>query len=721
MRQFIRVCFAILVASLLAACATAPAPAPTAAPAPPAPSPAPLPSAVAQPTQQPASHAAPGAPPDADMGVPGGKLGIGTAFTYDAAPGASNPSRVWFGITNGAISEASYPNIAQANLKSLGVLVTDGKSFLADEMNDATYAVQRLDGAAPAFRVTSTDAQGHWAVVKEIVADPQADTILFTVAFQVLKGQPGDYRLFLSYTPRIAGSGAGDLSRVVDGRAQAWDEQASVFTTLASNPPPALITSGYPGQSDLRSDLADFKVGTTYNATTTPGRLTIGMELPTSGATTVALGFGASQDAADAAAADSLKRGFPAVSRAYLAGWSAYLAGLPSPFPTLPLYSESLAVLKTLEDKTMRGAFLASLAVPWGQFAPDDARGYRAVRTHDLYQMANALRLAGDETSARDALAFLDEHLQRPDGSFPLAALPDGPITDDSVALDGVALPIVLAWQLGAAERYASLVQPAAEFILRTGPATPRDRWGEVGGYSPATLAAEIAGLVCAADLARKAGDTASAERFLKTADDWNSNIERWTLAENGPLGGDYYLHSSDGQPNAPTALTLPGGTGYDQRTIIGMSFLDLVRLGVRAAKDSHILATLEVAEKELEVGTPKGEIFRRYSHDAYGESQPGHAPDGHGNLWPLLVSENSIYLVAQSGSEHPASWYLPTVSGAANTGGMLPEQVFADGSPTGSAAPLGWAHAEYVVFAQAVKQERVPDTPAVVAERYAR
>ncbi|KPV48541.1 hypothetical protein SE17_37510, partial [Kouleothrix aurantiaca] len=245
--------------------------------------------------------------------------------------------------------------------------------------------------------------------------------------------------------------------------------------------------------------------------------------------------------------------------------------------------------------------------------------------------------------------------------------------------------------------------------------------WGEPGGYSPATLAAEIAGLVCAADLAQKAGDTASAERFLKTADEWNASVERWTLAENGPLGGSYYLHSSDGQPNAPTSLAIPGGASYDQRTIVDMSVLDLVRLGVRAPKDPRILATLELAEKELEVGTPKGEIFRRYAHDAYGEGQPGHAPDGHGNLWPLLVSENSIYLVAQSGSEHPASWYLPTVSGAANAGGMLPEQVFADGAPTGSAAPLGWAHAEYVVFALAVKQEHIPDTPAIVAERYAR
>jgi glucoamylase len=125
------------------------------------------------------------------------------------------------------------------------------------------------------------------------------------------------------------------------------------------------------------------------------------------------------------------------------------------------------------------------------------------------------------------------------------------------------------------------------------------------------------------------------------------------------------------------------------------------------------------VAEQQLEVKTPQGELYRRYSHDGYGESQMGLAPDGHGNPWPLLVGEHSIYEVAETHSEHPASWYLPTMSSLANEGGMLPEQVFLDGSGSGSATPLAWAHAEYIVFTYAVKLERVPDMPDVVAERY--
>jgi len=50
---------------------------------------------------------------------------------------------------------------------------------------------------------------------------------------------------------------------------------------------------------------------------------------------------------------------------------------------------------------------------------------------------------------------------------------------------------------------------------------TQQERWEEKGGYSPATIAAEIAGLVCAAEIARRNGDEASAKKYLTVADDW--------------------------------------------------------------------------------------------------------------------------------------------------------------------------------------------------------
>jgi glucoamylase len=723
---------ALLSALLLAACTSAPAAvAPASAPPTSAPTalPSPLPTALAQPTAIVAQRggAAPGAPERSDTWTSGAKLGVGTAFTYDQPPGDANSSRVWFAITNGAITEGLYPDVSTANLKALGLLVTDGKTFLSDEMTDATYSVERLDGRTPAFRVTSTDKQGRWAATKQVVADPQSNAIVFTVSFSALKGRPEDYQLYLLYTPRIGNNGNGDLSHVGNGLAEAWDERVGTYTALLASPAPALLTTGYTHKNDLASDLAgDFDVDASYAETSEPGRLSIGMQLPTSGASTIALGFGGDRAGARAAASGSLQRGFAAVAQAYMQGWAGYLDKLSHPISKLPLYDESLAVIKTHEDKTNYGAFVASIAMPWGDTRLDtqsSERGYRFVWPRDLYHSAMALLISGDERAARDALAFLDDVMQKSDGNFPQNSYPSGKQHWTGQQLDQVAAPILLAWRLQAADRYESLVKPAADYIVAHGPATAQERWEENGGYSPATLAAEIAGLVCAADLARQAGDSSGAERYLQTADDWNRNIETWTLTTSGPLGkGRYYLRISDGNPNAGTQLTIANGGGsYDQRAIVDNSFLELVRLGVRKATDPNILATLEVADAALEVKTPKGEVYRRYQHDGYGASQGSAGPDGNGQFWPLLLGEHSIYEIAQTGSEHPASWYLPVMWSYANAGGMLPEQVFADGSASGSATPLVWAHAEYVVFAHAVAQEQVPDTPAIVAERYAK
>ena len=66
-------------------------------------------------------------------------------------------------------------------------------------------------------------------------------------------------------------------------------------------------------------------------------------------------------------------------------------------------------------------------------------------------------------------------------------------------------------------------------------PFSPQERWENQSGYSPGTIAAEIAGLVCAADIARKNGDAASAARYEQTADDWQQRVEGWTATTNGP------------------------------------------------------------------------------------------------------------------------------------------------------------------------------------------
>lgn len=664
---------------------------------------------------------APGKSAAIDTWTAGNKLGMGTAFTYNQPAGEQNSSRVWFAITNGAITEGSYPEISLANVKSLRVLVLSATQ-LYDEMLDAEYTVERLDGRTPAYLVRSQARDGTWAISKQVLSDPQQNSLVFTVQFEALQGQAEDYRVFLAYTPRIGNSGARDQSEIVEARAEAWDERAAIYTSLRSEPAALLVGTGYSDVNDMPSDLADLQLDTYYQRTE-EGRATLTLELDPAQLSTLALGFGANREQARAASDASLERGFEAVFAEYQAGWGKYLDQLKPPVENQPFYHQSLAVIKAHEDKTHYGSFIASISMPWGEYRNDmksTERGYRYVWPRDLYHTATALYLAGDLQSARDTVVFLDTVLQKNDGSFPQNAYTDGRLHWTGMQLDETSTPILLAWHVGALDRYHSLVQPAANYLVDRGPYTGQERWEENGGYSPATLASVVAALICAADLAEQAGELDDAERYRTTADQWNAQIEQWTLTTNGPLSdAPYYLRISDGDPNIEKPLTIANGGGtYDQREIVDQSFLELVRLGLRAHDDPNILATLELTNRELVVKTPRGEAIMRYQHDGYGEPAAGAIPDGPGQPWPLLFGERSVYMV-QQGDRNASLAALETMAHFANQGGMLPEQVFADGTGTGSATPLVWAHAEYVVLSHAVQMMAIPDQPLIVAQRY--
>src|SRR5580658_7077799 len=75
------------------------------------------------------------------------------------------------------------------------------------------------------------------------------------------------------------------------------------------------------------------------------------------------------------------------------------------------------------------------------------------------------------------------------------------------------------------------MARRAAGSLARNGPVTGQDRWEEDGGYSPFTLAVEIAALLAAADLADKVAAVGKAAYLRETADLWNSLIERWIYA----------------------------------------------------------------------------------------------------------------------------------------------------------------------------------------------
>src|SRR5438093_12055214 len=102
------------------------------------------------------------------------------------------------------------------------------------------------------------------------------------------------------------------------------------------------------------------------------------------------------------------------------------------------------------------------------------------------------------------------------------------------IQMDETAFPILVADHLKRLDALSGfdpwpMVQRAAAYLARNGPVTQQDRWEEDGGYSPFTLAAEIAALLAAAEFAEEKGDFGLANYLRETADIWNENVERWT------------------------------------------------------------------------------------------------------------------------------------------------------------------------------------------------
>jgi glucoamylase len=247
---------------------------------------------------------------------------------------------------------------------------------------------------------------------------------------------------------------------------------------------------------------------------------------------------------------------------------------------------------------------------------------------------------------------------------------------------------------------------------------------------------------VCAAEIARANGDPASAARYLATADRWQAALKGWTVTSTGPYSPrPYFLRlTKDGNPDAGTAYVIgdSGPSGVDQRRVVDPSFLDVVRLGVLPAGDPAVVNTLAVVDRQLGVPTARGLFWHRASFDGYGEKLDGSPWDyglpadsliTRGRAWPLLNGERGEYLLA-AGDVAAARPQLATIARAAGPGFMLPEQVwdlqppggspgFEPGTPTTSATPLAWTHAQFVRLAQDLQAGRVLEQPAVVAARY--
>jgi glucoamylase len=657
--------------------------------------------------------------------MPGNKEAVGTS--------TSTESHLWFTLQGGVLSEVLYPRLDMAAARSMEFAVSDGKAVWL-ESKDMRHSIERIDDNALLYRQASRDPAGRFEISKTYATDPARDTLLIDVTFKASK----EFALYVLYNPALKNSALSDTGYSLDGALM--NEKPGMASALLSSDGFQLTTSGFAGAGDGYTDLfLHRKLEWSYDRADN-GNLVQSAKLAGTHFT-LALAFGATPQAAIENAKASLRRGFSSVSAEYAEGWHVYtqtLRRVNARYETE--FRLSAMVLKAHEDKTFRGAMVASMSVPWGFSVKADTpnvTGYRLVWARDLYEIATGLLAAGDRDAAERALNYLLTVQQRPDGSFPQNSWVDGKPFGTALQMDEVSYPILLAWQLGKADAdtWQKRIRPAAEFVTKNGPITQQERWEELPGYSPSTIAAEIAALICAADIARKNGAADDSARYIKTADGWAANIEKMLVTTTGHLGGaaaarGYYIrlgHTTD--PNDAYRVDVGNGAGvWDQRDIIDAGFLEFVRLGIRRADDPAIIRSLRVVDSTLRVETPKGPGFHRNNHDGYGETFFG-GPwrgEGTGRLWPIVTGERGEYEIARG---RDASAYLDAMLHFANAGGMIPEQVwdraesttsnFSFGQGTGSATPLAWSMAQFIRLVICSEEKRIVEQPAVVAEHF--
>jgi glucoamylase len=704
-------------------------------------------------------------------------------------------SKIWYTVAGGVLSDVYAPTIDTTNIETLQYLVTDGSTFTDLQSRDTTYTVS-ADSTGMICTITATAKSGAYRLTTTYLTDPARASVVMSTQYTPLTPVAADYHLYVRMDATVGGNGGGgsgnggaDNAVIDPSRAlvsydtvtatNAANRDYAVPSFLALRGPFSVASSGFVGTPSDGLTQLDGAHALMPKQTAMAGNVeqTAGVVRDNDDEFTLALGFGTTQASAVATAGATLRTPLAQLTSQYASGWRAYDEGLRQPSGNLPgltaaqqaaavrEYYTSANVVKASEDKTFPGAIVASLASPWGQAvsAGDPANtyfgSYREVFSRDLYEAWTALLTDGDLATAQAATRFLLEKQQLPDGSLPRNSLVNGKLAPDSfnTQLDEVAYPILMVLQSGLADDDALWphVQSAANYLIAHGPSFGPERWEEQSGYSPSTIAAEIAGLVAAATMAQQRHDAVDARIWLATADQYQRSIKGWAVTTNGPLSSQpYFIRlSKTGDPNAAITYNVGnGGPTLDQRAVIDAGFLELVRLGELSATDPDVQNSLTVVDKTIEKQTASGPGWLRYNGDGYGDCHilPDHtcplegrpwAPSnqGTGHPWPVLSAERGAQDLA-TGQASSAGQLLAAMIAMSGGVGLVPEQVwdapnvaaspfgtdptlasigFVNGKPDGSAGPLTWGAGALVRLTADLSAGRVLEQPAQTVDRY--
>ncbi len=653
--------------------------------------------------------------------------GLGTAI--------QSSSRIYFHVTEGRISRICYPDGFNLAATDLHWIVTDGKTFFSEEGIHTHPETTCPEEGVPAYRMVQTCTQGKYTLHKEVITDPQRDTLLQRNQFKwataegpsssngpataegpsTSKGlaSPTDegqsMRYYLLFTPCIGGDSNGHTAWIdqYKGIPMLFAQKGEMVIALACSHPIQQSSMGFHGISDGWMDLAAHRKLTRIYPRAESGHVVLTAEIggnPTD--VWVAISMGSSVQEAGAKAWGSIMEGFDVLKERYAGAWRQWQHSLSSAATgnTLGKFlKRSTTVLKYGESKVVPGAQQQG-AYMHPRIAVAAARAY--------------LALAAKEDTLR-LLCYLMS-IQEPEGYWASAVHPYGAPASSLAALDLTSDVILLLDQCRrkflispeAMKRYWPMIWKAGTYLVSAGPLSPIDRLDHPlpgldtqvsahwklppghgsGAISVYSIGAEIAALLAVADMAEERQQPGIATYCRKTADYLFEHIDDWnyvkgtTQAKETGVEG-YYVH--EGPALLGQNLTAASTAGS-----ISADPLFLVRFGLRTADDPRIQNTLAVIDRYLKTDTPLGICYKRFPWEK--------------EIRPQLVAERAMF-DCQAGQVEKAKEGLKVLESLAENG-YFPEEIHGH-------IPHALTHTAYIQLCHIIREGAT--LPRFTKERY--
>ena len=449
------------------------------------------------------------------------KCGLGKAI-YSA-------SEIFFTMGTGIVDSFYYPREDNILARDLECIVIDDQGFYSEERTDATHDVKPLDHA-PAFFVTSHCIKNKYKIEKQICCDPFRNTLLQKIKFIPL--EKGNFRLFLSLTPeKEMRSFLGQDKKLK----MILAEKDGYTLSLAAEPGLKERAIEDCQGAEAREELKKNHLlsGKFDQMTSKEMRFLVELDLSKENEVVIAVGSGRNFFEAANNVHASLLDCFEETLKHYIHDWNQWTDQFKKFEHAGRFLRESVVVLRLNESKKFPGAIIASPSVPWGFAKKIGVKGYHYVWPRDLVESATAFLALDNPVDTLRILNYLMS-VQEKDGSWSQNYQIDGEKHWKVIQMDQIALPILLLGECleqkildqPQMETYWPLLKNAAQFLINKGPYTQQGRWEGHSGYSPYSLATQIAALLVTARVADQFQEYALSQLCREKADLWNGQIE---------------------------------------------------------------------------------------------------------------------------------------------------------------------------------------------------